>query len=109
MGSRSRRESPIGSSHCHLPHRSWSSYCQPGDQNYMLNPAGHRGFTLVEIMLALVVTLIVTGAMYNLLLTTQRLTRTQSARVALQSSVRAGALIVVNELSELNTVSGGSA
>ena len=74
----------------------------------MLNVAGRRGFTLVEIMAALTVTLIVTGAMYNLLLNTQRLTRAQSARVALQSSVRAGALIVANELSELNSAIGGS-
>ena len=74
----------------------------------MLNVAGRRGFTLVEIMVALTVTLIVTGAMYNLLLNTQRLTRAQSARVALQSSVRAGALIVANELSELNSAAGGS-
>jgi hypothetical protein len=41
-------------------------------------------------------------------LNTQRLTRAQSARVALQSSVRAGALIVANELSELNSAIGGS-
>jgi prepilin-type N-terminal cleavage/methylation domain-containing protein len=75
----------------------------------MLNVGCRRGFTLVEVMLALVVTLIVTGAAHNLLLNTQRLTRAQSARVALQSSVRAAALIVANELSELNTVSGGSA
>ena len=74
----------------------------------MLNVATRRGFTLVEIMLALGVTLFITGAMYNLLLNTQRLTRTQSARVALQSSVRAGALIVANELRELNSASGGS-
>ena len=74
----------------------------------MLNLPGRRGFTLVEIMAALTVTLIVTGAMYNLLLNTQRLTRAQSARVALQSSVRAGALIVANELSELNSAVGGS-
>jgi len=75
----------------------------------MLNGAGRRGFTLVETMLALAVTLIVTGATYNLLLSAQRLTRTQSARVALQSSVRAGALIVANELGELHALSGGSA
>ena len=62
----------------------------------------------MEIMLALAVTLIVTGATYSLLLNTQRLTRTQGARVALQSSVRAGALIVANELSELHAISGGS-
>jgi prepilin-type N-terminal cleavage/methylation domain-containing protein len=74
----------------------------------MLKGPTPRGFTLVEIMLALGITLIITGAMYNLLLNTQRLTRAQSARVALQSSVRAGALIVANELGELNSASGGS-
>jgi prepilin-type N-terminal cleavage/methylation domain-containing protein len=74
----------------------------------MLTSVGRRGFTLVEIMLALTVTFIVTGAAYTLLLNTQRLTRAHAARVALQSEVRAGALIVVNELSELNTVAGGS-
>ncbi len=74
----------------------------------MLKDAGRQGFTLVEIMLALTVTLIVTGAAYNLLLNTQRLTRAHAARVAMQSAVRAGALIVANELSELNTVAGGS-
>ena len=74
----------------------------------MLNAGGRRGFTLIETMLALAVTLIVSGATYNLLLKTQRLTRAQAARVALQSAVRAGALIVTNELSELNTVTGGS-
>jgi prepilin-type N-terminal cleavage/methylation domain-containing protein len=75
----------------------------------MLNVRCRRGFTLVEVMLALAVTLIVTGAAFNLLLNTQRLTRAQSARVALQSSVRAGALIVGNELSELSTSRSGSA
>jgi prepilin-type N-terminal cleavage/methylation domain-containing protein len=74
----------------------------------MLSIAGSRGFTLVESMLALTVTLVVTGATYNLLLNTQRLTRAQNARVALQSSVRAGVLIVANELSEVSAVSGGS-
>jgi prepilin-type N-terminal cleavage/methylation domain-containing protein len=75
----------------------------------MLNVGCRRGFTLVEVMLALAVTLIATGATYNLLLNTQRLTRAQGARVALQSSVRAAALIVAHELGELNTASGGSA
>jgi prepilin-type N-terminal cleavage/methylation domain-containing protein len=74
----------------------------------MLSVGCRRGFTLVELMLALAVTLIVTGATYNMLLNTQRLARAQSARVALQSSVRAAALIVANELSELNSATGGT-
>jgi prepilin-type N-terminal cleavage/methylation domain-containing protein len=74
----------------------------------MLNVGCRRGFTLVEVMLALAVALIVTGATYSLLVNTQRLTRAQSARVALQSSVRAAALIVANELGELSSVSAGT-
>ena len=65
-----------------------------------------RGFTLTEIMLALVVTLVVAGAVYNLLLATQRVTRAQTDRIAIQSALRAGSLIVLNELSELSTAIG---
>ena len=68
----------------------------------------HRGFTLPEIMVALVVTLVVMGAIYNLLLATQRTARAQAERVALQAGVRAGSLIVMNELGELGTVPGGT-
>jgi hypothetical protein len=60
-------------------------------------------------MLSVVAALLVSGAAYGLLFTTQRLTRTQSQQVALQSGVRAGALIVLNELGELGTVPGGAA
>jgi len=67
-----------------------------------------RGFTLPEIMLALVVTLLVTGAIYNLLVATQRVTRAQTERIALQSTIRAGSLVVLNELSELSTAIGGT-
>jgi prepilin-type N-terminal cleavage/methylation domain-containing protein len=68
-----------------------------------------RGFTLVEIVLALVIMLVVSGALHRLLFSTQRLTRKQLEQVALQSSLRAGSLVVVNELRELSTRSGGTA
>lgn len=67
------------------------------------------GFTLVEIMIALVVMLIVTGGLYKLLNTTQKLSRAQAERSTLQSNVRSGSLVVPNELRELNTVVGGVA
>jgi prepilin-type N-terminal cleavage/methylation domain-containing protein len=71
---------------------------------------GHRrGFTLVEVLVSLVVMLIVTGAIYELLHSTQRLSRSQAERVSLQSNVRSGALIVPTELRELATFVGGSA
>jgi prepilin-type N-terminal cleavage/methylation domain-containing protein len=68
-----------------------------------------RGFTLVEILVALALTLIVTGSIHRLLVTTQRLSRTQAAQLDLQSSVRAGALVIASELRELNSVPAGSA
>jgi hypothetical protein len=74
----------------------------------MLNASHHRGFTLVEIVLSVVMTAVVTGAIYNLLFNTQRLTRLQGERVSLQASVRAGSLILREELSELSTVVGGT-
>jgi prepilin-type N-terminal cleavage/methylation domain-containing protein len=65
-----------------------------------------RGFTLVEILVSLVVMVIVTGAIYKMLTSSQRLARAQAERVSLQSNVRSGALIVPAELRELNTVLG---
>jgi prepilin-type N-terminal cleavage/methylation domain-containing protein len=70
---------------------------------------GHRrGFTLIEILVSLVVMLIVTGAIYRMLTSSQRLSRAQAERVDLQSNVRSGALIVPAELRELSTYSGGA-
>jgi prepilin-type N-terminal cleavage/methylation domain-containing protein len=66
-----------------------------------------RGFTLVEILVSLVVMLIVSGAIYKMLNSTQRLSRAQAERVSLQSNVRSGALIVPTELRELGTFVGG--
>ena len=60
-----------------------------------------RGHTLVEIMLALVTMLVVAGAMHHLLLSTQRLTRRQARQAELQAGLRAGSLIVANELRDL--------
>jgi hypothetical protein len=68
----------------------------------------YRGFTLVEIVVALALTLIVIGSIHGLLVTTQRLTRTQAAQLDLQSNVRAGVLVIAHELRELNAVDGGS-
>jgi prepilin-type N-terminal cleavage/methylation domain-containing protein len=65
-----------------------------------------RGFTLVEVVIALVIMGIVTGAIYRLLNTNQRLALAQAEQVSLQSNVRTGSLAVPSELRELNTVLG---
>jgi prepilin-type N-terminal cleavage/methylation domain-containing protein len=68
-----------------------------------------RGFTLAEIVIAMTLMLIVSGAAYKLLVTTQRLSRSQVERAGLQSNVRMGSLVVLNDLRELGTVAGGAA
>jgi prepilin-type N-terminal cleavage/methylation domain-containing protein len=67
-----------------------------------------RGFTLIEIMISLILMLIVTGAVYKLILSSQRLSRAQTERMSLQANVRIGSLMVLSDLRELNTVTGGS-
>ena len=57
-----------------------------------------RGFTLVELLIALVLFLIVSGAIYKLLNTTQRVSRAQAERVDMQSNMRAGVLLVPSDL-----------
>ena len=67
-----------------------------------------RGFTLIEILVSLVIMLIVSGAIYKMLNSSQRLSRAQAERVSLQTNVRSGALVVPTELRELSTYLGGS-
>jgi len=68
----------------------------------------HRGFTLIELMVGLVIMLVVTGAVYKLLTTTQRVSRAQAERTDLQSNVRTASIVVPNELREINTVEGSA-
>jgi prepilin-type N-terminal cleavage/methylation domain-containing protein len=70
-----------------------------------------RGFTLVELMVAMILTLAVCGVTFKILLTNQQVSRTQSEHVGMQDNVRAGGLIVNNELRELgyDSVPAGAA
>ena len=49
-----------------------------------------RGFTLVEILIALVIMGVVTGALYQMLNNTQRLSRAQAEQVSLESTCAPG-------------------
>ena len=71
--------------------------------------ANRRGFTLAEIVIAMTLMLIVSGAAFKLLVSTQRVSRSQAERAGLQSNVRMGSLVVLNDLRELNTVVAGAA
>jgi prepilin-type N-terminal cleavage/methylation domain-containing protein len=68
----------------------------------VLTPGARRGFTLVEILISLVLVSLVTGAIYQVLVSNQRLSRAQAERVDLQTTVRTGALVVGSELREVN-------
>lgn len=68
-----------------------------------------RGFTLVELIMALVVMGLVGAALARMFITQQRLTVAQVEQASMQSNVRTGTLILANELRELATgVSGGT-
>jgi prepilin-type N-terminal cleavage/methylation domain-containing protein len=63
--------------------------------------AGRRGLTLIELMVALVLVLAVTGVTYALLNQNQRVSRSQVEHAGLQDVVRSGALVVASELKEI--------
>ncbi len=61
-----------------------------------------RGFTLIEVLVALVMFAVVSGSIYTILITNQRTYQQQAARVNLNSNVRTAASFLPGELRELN-------
>ena len=59
-----------------------------------------RGFTLVELLIGLILLIAVGAVTYQLLVNTQRVSRSQSQHIGMQDNGRSGALIVANELRE---------
>jgi prepilin-type N-terminal cleavage/methylation domain-containing protein len=57
-----------------------------------------RGFTMIELIISLALLLIVSGATYQMLATTQRVSRAQAERVDMQSNMRVGALVIPADL-----------
>jgi prepilin-type N-terminal cleavage/methylation domain-containing protein len=60
-----------------------------------------RGFTLVELLVGLILLTAVGAVTYQLLVNTQRVSRSQSQHIGMQDNGRSGALIIANELREL--------
>jgi prepilin-type N-terminal cleavage/methylation domain-containing protein len=69
-----------------------------------------RGFTIVELLVAMILMLIVGGALYQGLANSQRLSRSQVERADMQANMRAGALVVPAELREIgyDSIPGGA-
>lgn len=71
-------------------------------------PRRAPGFTLVEILIALVLLGLVSTVIYKLLITTQRVTDAQAQRGDLQTNLRAGVLVIPNELRQATISTSGS-
>jgi prepilin-type N-terminal cleavage/methylation domain-containing protein len=65
-----------------------------------------RGFTLVELVVAVVLLGIVSAGIYKVLITNQRTYTAQTQRIDLQQNIRAGVTILPGEFREMNAVSG---
>jgi prepilin-type N-terminal cleavage/methylation domain-containing protein len=63
-----------------------------------------RGFTLIELMIALVILGIVSAAVYQVLVTNQRTYLAQTQRIDLQQNIRAAATILPAEFREMNAM-----
>ncbi len=65
-----------------------------------------RGFSLVELLIAMVLLAIVTAALYRTLMTNQRVYQQQTQVIGLQQNMRAAAAILPQELRELDATEG---
>ncbi|MCH7715707.1 MAG: prepilin-type N-terminal cleavage/methylation domain-containing protein [Gemmatimonadetes bacterium] len=65
-----------------------------------------RGFTLVELLVAMTVGTLIMGAIYQSLIGIQRLMATHSERIEVQQSLRAGAFYITRALRELDASDG---
>jgi prepilin-type N-terminal cleavage/methylation domain-containing protein len=65
-----------------------------------------RGFTLVELLVALVLLAIISAALYRVLVNNQRLYQAQTQRIDLQQNIRAAETILPAEFRELDAADG---
>ncbi len=65
-----------------------------------------RGFSLVELLIAMVLLAIVTAGLYRTLMTNQRVYQQQTQVIGLQQNMRAAAAILPQELRELDATEG---
>lgn len=68
-----------------------------------MSSTARRGFSLIELIVAMVIFGIVSASIYALLTRTQRLSRTQAERSIMQANLRTGLGLITAELRELNT------
>lgn len=69
-------------------------------------PRGRRGFTMVELLIALVLLGLVSAALYRVLVNNQRLYTAQTQRIDLSQNIRAAGTILPAEFRELDASDG---
>src|SRR3989442_3377176 len=74
---------------------------QHGDLHLMPHLT-RRGFTMVELLVALVILGFVSAALYKVLVTNQQTYLAQTQRIDLQQNIRAAATVLPAELREIN-------
>ncbi len=67
---------------------------------------GHRGFTMIELLVALVLLGLVSAALYRVLVNNQRLYMAQTQRIDLSQNIRAASTILPAEFRELDASEG---
>ena len=72
----------------------------------MIGARGRRGFTMIELLVALTLLGLVSAALYRVLVNNQRLYLAQTQRIDLSQNIRAAANILPAELRELDAADG---
>lgn len=75
-------------------------------QRIRMSRPDRRGFTMVELLVALVLLGLVSAALYRVLVNNQRLYMAQTARIDLSQNIRAAANILPAELRQLDAADG---
>src|SRR6266571_4672105 len=75
-------------------------------QRIRMSARARRGFTMVELLVALVLLGLVSAALYRVLVNNQRLYMAQTQRIDLSQNIRAAANILPSELREIDAAEG---
>src|SRR5438093_10941367 len=75
-------------------------------QQLLTSVRARRGFTMVELLVALVLLALVSAALYRVLVNNQRLYLAQTQRIDLSQNIRAASNILPAEFRELDAADG---
>jgi prepilin-type N-terminal cleavage/methylation domain-containing protein len=71
-----------------------------------MHPMNRRGFTLIEVLIGILLTVLVSGAIYQTIIASRQLQRTLYAQMDTQQTARASVLFIATALRELDGFAG---